>query len=106
MRLENNGVLTEHIAGIVVHRDRLVVRLKSDGADDGSNVPDDRSLTIPWQKPPSKRARQILLPNNTPRCEIRPERLERRAGLVSAGRAWSARSPEVAGGSMMLSQVE
>jgi site-specific DNA recombinase len=91
MRLENNGVLTEHIAGIVVHRDRLVVRLKSDGADDGSNAPDDRSLTIPWQKPPSKRARQILLPNNTPRCEIRPERFERRARLISAiarGRRW------------------
>jgi site-specific DNA recombinase len=91
MRLDNNGVLTELVAGIVVHRDRMVVRLKPDGAGEASDTSDDRSLTIPWQKPPSKRARQILLPNNTPRSEVRPQQLERRLRLVSAiarGRRW------------------
>jgi site-specific DNA recombinase len=91
MRLDNTGVLTEFIAGIVVHRDRLAVRLKLAGADDGSDTPDDRSFTIPWQKPPSKRARQILLPINTPRSAVRPQQLERRLRLVSAiarGRRW------------------
>jgi hypothetical protein len=91
MRLDDNVVLTGLVAGIVVHRDRIVVRLKPDGADDASDTPDDRSLTIPWQKPPSKRARRILLPNNTPRSEIRPQQLERRLRLVSAiarGRRW------------------
>jgi hypothetical protein len=91
MRLDNNDVLTELVAGIVVHRDRMVVRLKPDSAGDASDTSDDRSLTIPWQKPPSKRARQILLPNNTPRSEVRPQQLERRLRLVSAiarGRRW------------------
>ena len=48
-------------------------------------------LTIPWQKPPSKRSRQILLPHNASRSDVRPEQFERRARLVSAiarGRRW------------------
>ena len=50
-----------------------------------------KSLTIPWQKPPFRKSRQLLLPRNTSRSEVRPERFERRARLVSAiarGRRW------------------
>jgi hypothetical protein len=47
-------------------RDRLIVRFKSDHADEGSDFPDG-SLTIPWRKPPSKRSRQILLAKNAAR---------------------------------------
>ena len=48
-------------------------------------------LSIPGQKPPSKRARKILLPNGTLRDNLRPERAERRTRLVKAiarGRRW------------------
>src|SRR5277367_257350 len=83
-RSDGHSALTQLVAGFVVHKDRLIVRLKSDTAEDAFDAPDDRSLTIPCQKPPSKRARQILLPNNTPRSEIRPERFERWLRLVSA----------------------
>src|SRR6267143_187888 len=79
------------MAGIVVNKDRLVVRLKAEISDETSDSLDDRSLTIPWQKPPSKRSRQILLPHNTSRSDVRPEQFERRARLVSAiarGRRW------------------
>jgi site-specific DNA recombinase len=89
--LGNRGDLAQLVAGIVVHKDRLIVRFKSDHADEASNSPDDRSLTIPWQKPPSKRSRQILLPHNASRSDVRPEQFERRARLVSAiarGRRW------------------
>jgi hypothetical protein len=85
-RLADVGALTQLVAGIVVHGDRLVVRLKSDHADEASDTPDDRSLSIPWQKPPSKK-----LPHNASLSEVRPEQLERRARLVSAiarGRRW------------------
>ena len=74
-----------------MHRDRLIIRLKSDNADEASDRPDDRLLTIPWHKPPSKRSRQILLPHNASRSKVRPEQFERRARLVSAiarGRRW------------------
>jgi site-specific DNA recombinase len=90
-RLADLGALTQLVAGIVVHGDRLVVRLKSDHADEASDTPDDRSLSIPWQKPPSKKSRQVLLPHNASRSEVRPEQFERRARLVSAiarGRRW------------------
>jgi hypothetical protein len=90
-RLEDRGDLAQLIAGIVVHEDRLIIRLKSDNADEASDSPDDRSLSIPWRKPPSKKSRQILLPYNLPRSEVRPEQFERRARLVGAiarGRRW------------------
>jgi hypothetical protein len=83
--------LAQLIAGIVVREDRLIVRLRSDTADEAPDCADDRSLTIPWQKPPSKRSRQILLPHKKSRSEVRPEQFERRARLVSAiarGRRW------------------
>ena len=90
-RLGDRGALADLVAGIVVHKDRLIVRLKSDNADEASDSQDDQSLTIPWQKPPSKRSRQILLPHNASRSDVRPEQFERRARLVSAiarGRRW------------------
>ena len=91
VRLGDRGALAQLVAGIVVHRDRLVIRLKSDHADEASYSPDDQSLTIPWRKPPSKKSRQILLPHNASRSDVRPEQFERRARLVSAvarGRRW------------------
>ena len=90
-RSEDRGDLVQLVANIVVHNDKLVVQLKADNADESADCPDDRSLAIPWQKPPSKRSRQILLPHHTSRNEVRPEQFERRARLVSAiarGRQW------------------
>jgi site-specific DNA recombinase len=62
--LGDRGDLAQVVARVVVHRDRLIVQLKSDNANEASDCSDDRSLTIPWQKPPSKKSRQILLPHN------------------------------------------
>jgi DNA invertase Pin-like site-specific DNA recombinase len=90
-RLGDRETLARLVTGIVVHRDQLVIRLKSDNADEASDSPDDQSLTIPWQKPPTKKPRQILLPHNASRSDVRPEQFERRARLVSAiarGRRW------------------
>lgn len=87
----------EFIDRIDVHKDHLAVRLKprdNSGAtnlNDGNDPTDDRLLSMPWQTPPSKRFRQILLPHGSSRNEIRPERPERRLRLVSAiaqGRRW------------------
>ncbi len=52
---------------------------------------DGHSLSIPWQKLPSRKSRQILVPHGIPKNEIRPTRIERRARLVNAiarGRRW------------------
>jgi site-specific DNA recombinase len=80
---KDREVLAQLVTGIVVHKDKLIIRLKSH-ADEVSDCPDDRPLTIPRQKPPSKRSRDILLPHNASRSKVRPEQFERRARLVSA----------------------
>jgi site-specific DNA recombinase len=64
--LGNRGDLAQLVADIVVHRDRLIVRLESDGADESSDSLEDRSHTIPWRKPSSRKSRQILLPAPAP----------------------------------------
>jgi site-specific DNA recombinase len=90
-RLGDRETLARLVAGIVVHRDKLVVRFKSDHTDEAPDRSDDPSLRIAWQKPPSKKSRRILLPYNASRSVIRPEQFERRARLVSAiarGRRW------------------
>src|SRR4029453_8316776 len=50
----------KQIARIDVHEDRLTVRLKSAGDAETFDAADDHLLSIPWQKPPSRRSRQIL----------------------------------------------
>lgn len=91
VRLDVKSEFAQLVAKIVVHEDRLTVQLKSQNPDEASDSQDDQSLTIPWQKPPSKRAREILLPHNATRSDVRPEQFERRARLVIAiarGRQW------------------
>jgi len=89
--VNDHDAIGQRVASIIVHKDKLVVRLKSAAQDEGSDGPDGRSFTIPWQKPPSKRRRHILLPGNKSRDEVRPQHFERRARLVGAiarGRQW------------------
>jgi site-specific DNA recombinase len=91
MHLRHREALAQRVAAIVVHRDKLLVRFNSDHVDDQPDRSNDPSLSIPWQKPPSKKSRRILLPHNTSRSDVRPEQFERRARLVSAiakGRRW------------------
>jgi len=91
LQLRDRETLAGLVAGIDVHTDKLIVRLNSDQTDREPDHSDDRSLTIPWQKPPSKRSRRILLPHHASRREVQPEQFERRARLVSViakGRQW------------------
>jgi site-specific DNA recombinase len=82
----DHSVLAELVSRIEVQGSQLVISL----------TPTDRSteaatLSIPWQKPPSKRFRKILMPHGAVREDIRPDRAERRLRLISAiarGRRW------------------
>jgi site-specific DNA recombinase len=84
-------LVIERGARIDVHEDRLVIRLKSADGEEASDAADENLISIAWQKPPSRRSRQILVPHGIPKDEVRPTRIERRARLVSAiarGRRW------------------
>jgi site-specific DNA recombinase len=86
---DHRGVIAEQVVRIDVHRNRLIVRFKSAGSEEGST--DGQLLSIPWQKPPSRKSRQILVPRGVPRNEVRSTRIERRArlvGAISRGRRW------------------
>jgi site-specific DNA recombinase len=86
---DHGVVIAEQVVRIDVHKDLLMVRFKSAGTEEEST--DGQLLSIPWQKPPSRKSRQILIPLGVPRNEVRPIRIERRARLVNAisrGRRW------------------
>src|SRR3981189_1208634 len=88
---DDRGVIAEQVVRIDVHKDRLIVRFKSAGTEEGSHSTDGQVLSLPWQKPRSRKSRQILIPLGVPRNEVRPIRIERRARLVNAmarGRRW------------------
>jgi hypothetical protein len=88
---DDRGGIAERVVRIDVHKDRLIVQLKSAGNEKESDSTDGQLLSIPWQKPPSRKSRQILIPLGVPRKEVRPTRIERRARLVNAiarGRRW------------------
>jgi site-specific DNA recombinase len=90
-RVVDRKVVHDSVARIDVHEDHLAIRLKPADGEETSGSTNDQLLSIPWQKPPSRRSRPILLPHGVPRNEIRPTRIERRARLVSAtarGRRW------------------
>src|SRR3981081_3428210 len=65
-------IIAEQVVRIDVHKDRLMVRFKSAGTEEGSHSTDGQLLSIPWQKPPSRKSRQILIPFGVPRNEVRP----------------------------------
>src|SRR5712672_966921 len=97
------GVIAEQVVRIDVHKDRLMVRFKSTGTEEGFHSTDGELLSIPWQKPPSRKSRQILIPLGVSRNEVRPTRIERRARLVNAiarGRRWL---DEIVSGSSLTS---
>jgi site-specific DNA recombinase len=91
VQFRDRAALAQLVASIVLHTDKLVIRFRADQINEAPDQSDGPSLTILWQKPPSKRARKILLPQGKPRSDARPEQFERRARLVNAiakGRRW------------------
>src|SRR5260370_28593068 len=56
---DDRGLIAEQGVRIDVHKDRLIVRLKSAGTEE-SHSTDGQSLATPWQNPPPSKARQLL----------------------------------------------
>jgi site-specific DNA recombinase len=94
-RIENAGDLTirdlldRYVARVQVQSDALEIELKPSKDD-----PDEKAevIQISWQKPPTKRRREIMLPADPTRHrDERPIRAESRARLIAAiarGRRW------------------
>ena len=98
-RLVDRSTLAQLVAGIVVHRDRLIVRLKSDDAR--------RSIRFGQMIRRSPFPGRNRRPKDPARSCSRTTHLEATSGRSSssAARVWSAPSREVVGGWMMSSQA-
>ncbi|MDP2410325.1 MAG: recombinase family protein [Pseudolabrys sp.] len=97
-------VVGAHVERIEVRKNELAVRLKVPNAERASDGDEDAALDletdgiasgslllIPWCKPPSRKAREILLPPSVARATVRPIKVERRAALlksIARGREW------------------
>ncbi|MGB6537615.1 MAG: recombinase family protein, partial [Xanthobacteraceae bacterium] len=87
----NPDLIATHIARVEVHPERLIVRLLQAEGPASDSAGSENMLSIPWQKPASKRRREILLPDGVPPQNARRIRSENRATLVAAiarGRRW------------------
>ena len=87
----NRNFVLGHVARIDVNKDCLTIRLRSEDGEEILDSATGLSLSIPWQKPPSRKSRQILVPHGVAPNAVRPTRIERRARLVNAiarGRRW------------------
>jgi site-specific DNA recombinase len=63
---DDRGLIAEQVVRIDVHKDRLIFQFRSADTKEGSRSTDGQLLWIPWQKPPSRKSRQILIPLGIP----------------------------------------
>jgi hypothetical protein len=88
--VDDRGVIDTHIARVEIRPGKLVIKLAQTQRRK-RRAQRDLTLHIPWHKPPSKRRREILLPDAIEPQNARPIRPETRATLVAAiarGRCW------------------
>jgi DNA invertase Pin-like site-specific DNA recombinase len=90
-RVDDRKVVLEQVARIDVYEDRLAIRLKSADDEETSDAADDHLLSIPWQKPPSRKSSRFLSRTAYPKVTSVRQR-------SNVARASSARSPEVVAG--------
>ncbi len=89
--VNDRRVLDTHIARVEVHPERLIIELTQAERAANHSTGRERLLSIPWQKTPSTRRREILLPEGSSPQNARRIRSENRATLVTSiarGRRW------------------
>ena len=88
--VDDRGVIDTHVARVEIRPGKLVIKLVQ-ARRRKRHAESDPTLHIPWHKPPSKRRREILMPDAIEPQNARPIRAETRATLVAAiarGRRW------------------
>ncbi|MGD9714165.1 MAG: recombinase family protein [Thermomicrobiales bacterium] len=88
--LDDRAMIATHVTRVEVHLNELVIQIRhGDDESDENNAP--TVICVPWQKQPTKRRREILLPSSDASNDTRPIRSETRATLIEAiarGRRW------------------
>jgi hypothetical protein len=87
--LDDKTVTTAHVGRVEVHPREIVIQMRGNETRDREDTA--AAIRVTWQKQPSKRRREILLPTSEGRVGARPIRSETRATLIEAiarGRHW------------------
>jgi DNA invertase Pin-like site-specific DNA recombinase len=90
--ISNGELIRTYLTRVEVHPAKLIVELKPPNNQRKSGDSKRRkTLHVSWQKPPTKRRRDIIVPDSMSRDAIRPIRSDARARLIAAiarGRNW------------------
>jgi DNA invertase Pin-like site-specific DNA recombinase len=91
--IDDRSLINTRVARIEVQPKQLVIRLTGEpqATANRKQTRANGALHVPWQRTPSTRRREILLPKGIPPQHARPIRSETRATLVAAiarGRRW------------------
>jgi hypothetical protein len=91
-KIENCTLIASYVNRVEVRPDQLVIELKPTSEDlHGESAANRKLIHVSWQKPPSKRRREIIVPESKIPHDMRPIRADARARLVvaiSRGRKW------------------
>jgi len=91
--IDDRSLVNTHVVRVEIQADQLIIRFSQAQKSNRKRAEAEATLLVPWQKPPSKRRREILLPSTTSSKDqnARPIRSETRATLVASiarGRRW------------------
>lgn len=91
--LDDRSLINTHVVRVEIQAEQLIIQLNQAQKQNHKRTRADGTLLVPWQKPPSKRRREILLPStaSSKGQSARPIRSETRATLVASiarGRRW------------------
>ena len=87
--IDDRTLFNTHVQRVEIRREELVIQLVQ--GEETNRKAAVNELHIPWHKTPSKRRREILLPEGVSQQTARPIRSETRATLVASiarGRRW------------------
>jgi hypothetical protein len=88
--VDDKTTIAAYVDRVDVQLQQLSIRLIENSATDGT-AQKLETIRVPWQKQPSKRRREVLLPASQAGVDARPIRSETRATLIAAiarGRRW------------------
>lgn len=86
--IDDKATIDTYIDRVDVQSQQLSIRLIANSGGIPQNL---EVIRVPWQKQPSRRRREVLLPTSQARVDARPIRSETRATLIAAiarGRHW------------------
>jgi site-specific DNA recombinase len=80
------AIINRHVSRVEIRLDEIAVHLAQaeETSASGQPIASGKVLHIPWQKTPSKRRREILVPEGIQPQQARPIRSENRATLVTS----------------------